>query len=64
MRDDLAADADGVALVLGEVVGDAGDAAVHLGAAELLLVLSSSIAIFTSGGPPRKTLAPPFTMTM
>jgi hypothetical protein len=36
--DDLAGDADGVHLVVGEVIAEAGGAGVHVGAAELLLL--------------------------
>ena len=46
------------------VVGDAGAAGVDLGAAELLGVTSSPVAAFTSGGPPRKIVPVPRTMTV
>jgi hypothetical protein len=46
--------AEGVGVVLGQVVGDAGEAGVHVAAAEILGVTISPVAAFTSGGPPRK----------
>jgi hypothetical protein len=54
--DDLAAEPDASSSSSGEVVGEPAHAGVHLGAAELSSSLSSPVAIFTSGGPPRKTL--------
>ena len=52
-----------VGVVFGEVVRDAGQARVHVGAAELLgASLPRPVAAFTSGGPPRKIVPVPLTM--
>jgi hypothetical protein len=53
-----------VAVVLGEVVDDAGDAGVQLTAAELLGRDLLPVAAFTSGGPPRKIVPWLRTMTV
>ena len=53
-RDDGARLLEGVGVVLGEVVGDAGMARVHVAPPSSSAVTSSPVAALTSGGPPRK----------
>jgi hypothetical protein len=62
--DDLAARCQRVRVVLGEVVGHAGQARVHVGAAEVLGATTSPVAAFTSGGPPRKIVPVALTMML
>jgi hypothetical protein len=51
-----------VGVVLGQVVGHAGDARVHVAAAQVSALTTSPVAAFTSGGPPRKMV--PWFLTM
>ena len=53
--DDLAPDAEGVELVGGEVVGEPAHPACISAPPRLSSSLSSPVAIFTNGGPPRNT---------
>ena len=62
--DDRAHERERVLVVVGVVVGDAGDARVHVGAAELFGLTISPVAACTSGGPPRKIVPLPATMTV
>ena len=47
--------ADAILLVFGKVITQTGNRAVHVGAPRLSSSASSPVAIFTSGGPPRKS---------
>jgi hypothetical protein len=50
--DDVARDGQGVGVVLGQVIGHARQARVHVAAAQVLGRHHSPVAAFTSGGPP------------
>ena len=51
-------------VVVGEVVGDARQPGVDVGAAQVLGLTSSPVAAFTSGGPPMKIVPVPLTITV